>query len=124
MRSSPTRKNNHSHDIKYPEKEGPEYRICSRCKKEKLSTQFYDDDRKTTMCKSCRKEDVNTRYAKRKKVSLIGDPNGEGRLDFPDGAVYIGKLKNSKRHGDGTYFFADGRQINGIWKNGILEVDK
>ena len=35
-----------------------------------------------------------------------------------DGDKYVGKYKNGKFHGQGTYTFANGKVIEGIWENG------
>ncbi|MEC9381650.1 MAG: hypothetical protein VX984_01025 [Thermodesulfobacteriota bacterium] len=39
---------------------------------------------------------------------------------FSSGDRYVGEGKNGKRHGQGTYTWADGDKIEGIWKNGEL----
>ncbi len=121
MKSSPTRKNNNEYGAKYKTIEGEQYRICSKCGKEKLEKEFYDS---RPTCKTCRKLDVNYRYARRKEAEIKGNKNGKGKIFYPDGALYIGQLKEGKRHGKGTYIFPDGREEKGSWKNGALEVEQ
>ena len=40
-----------------------------------------------------------------------------GTQTFPNGDKYVGEFSNGKRHGQGTYTFANGRVQEGIWKN-------
>lgn len=125
MHTSYSRK--HSvHGTKYHSTDdGPRYKICPKCKNEKLVKEFYEDTSgKTVICKACKRGDINARYARRKETTVIEHGNGEGRIDFADGAVYIGEMKDGKRHGSGAYFFPDGRQVNGVWDNGILQLGR
>ncbi|CAF2967621.1 unnamed protein product [Rotaria sp. Silwood2] len=41
--------------------------------------------------------------------------NGRGIRTFPDGSRYEGMEKNGKRHGSGTYYFANGNIYDGEW---------
>jgi radial spoke head protein 1 len=36
---------------------------------------------------------------------------------WPDGSVYTGQFTNDEIHGQGVYFFVDGRTYSGEWKN-------
>ena len=42
------------------------------------------------------------------------------RIEYSNGDVYIGKTKKNQRYGRGKYFFANGNELIGIWKNGEL----
>ena len=42
------------------------------------------------------------------------------RIEYSNGDVYISKSKKNQRHGRGKYFFANGNEFIGIWKNGEL----
>jgi len=37
---------------------------------------------------------------------------------YDNGAQYVGHMKNGKRHGEGTYTWADGAKYVGAWKGG------
>tara|TARA_B100001063_G_scaffold230256_1_gene243194 strand:- start:1472 stop:2629 length:1158 start_codon:yes stop_codon:yes gene_type:complete len=39
-------------------------------------------------------------------------------LEYPNGDIYIGEVKNKKRHGYGTWTTLDGSKYVGQWKNG------
>ena len=39
-------------------------------------------------------------------------------LEYPNGDIYIGEVKNKKRHGYGTWTALDGSEYVGQWKNG------
>jgi hypothetical protein len=41
-------------------------------------------------------------------------------LIYEDGRKYIGEFKNSLFDGPGTYFFANGDQVTGMWQEGKL----
>ena len=47
--------------------------------------------------------------------------NGHGVLIFRDGSKYEGTFKNDQLHGPGKMTEADGTEIFGIWKNGVLQ---
>ena len=34
---------------------------------------------------------------------------------YNDGAYYIGKMSNGERHGQGTYYYANGARYEGEW---------
>ena len=44
--------------------------------------------------------------------------NGLATVTFPSADKYVGQFRDSKKHGQGTYTFADGRVKESIWKNG------
>jgi len=44
--------------------------------------------------------------------------NCEGTFTFPDGAKYVGEWKDSKWHGQGTFFPKDGEAIYGFFLEG------
>ena len=44
--------------------------------------------------------------------------NCEGTETYASGNKYVGEYKDGKRHGQGTYFHADGGVQKGIWENG------
>ena len=46
------------------------------------------------------------------------------RIEYSNGDVYISKSKKNQRHGKGKYFFANGSEYIGIWKNGNLHNGK
>ena len=37
---------------------------------------------------------------------------------YPDGSQYVGEFKDDLFHGQGTYTYASGRQLEGIWEEG------
>jgi hypothetical protein len=41
-------------------------------------------------------------------------------LKYADGSRYEGEFKNDRRHGQGTYYDANGNATTGIWKNDVL----
>ena len=41
-----------------------------------------------------------------------------GTYTYSSGDKYVGEFKDDKRHGQGTYTFADGRVKEGIWEYG------
>ena len=45
----------------------------------------------------------------------------EERIEFEDGSVYVGEVKDGKRHGRGTYTYSDGEKYEGEWKDGKEE---
>ena len=42
----------------------------------------------------------------------------EETIKYPDGSVYVGEVKDGKRHGRGTFTNPDGRKYEGEWKDG------
>ena len=46
--------------------------------------------------------------------------NGYGTATYANGDKYVGEYKDDKRHGQGTFTFADGTVEKGIWENGEL----
>jgi hypothetical protein len=44
-----------------------------------------------------------------------------GTLSFPDSSTYEGEWVNGFMNGKGTFTWANGKQITGIWKNGKLQ---
>ena len=46
--------------------------------------------------------------------------NGYGTSMWSDGTKYVGKHKDGKYHGQGTYTQADGTVGKGIWEDGEL----
>ena len=42
----------------------------------------------------------------------------EERIEFEDGSVYVGEVKDGKRHGRGTYTYSDGEKYEGEYKDG------
>ena len=51
--------------------------------------------------------------------SIFGRDNftGHRTLTSASGEKYVGEFKDGKRHGQGTYTYADGRVEEGIWEN-------
>ena len=54
------------------------------------------------------------------------DKRTKGTLTFGQrsdwaGDKYVGEFREGKRHGQGTYTFADGKVVEGTWKDGELE---
>jgi hypothetical protein len=43
---------------------------------------------------------------------------------YSDGAKYVGKWKNYRRIGQGTYLSSDGTQYEGDFVNGVLKQEK
>ena len=57
--------------------------------------------------------------------SALDLANNSDNFTYADGDKYVGKYKNGKFHGQGTYTFANGTVIEGIWENGKkVEVTK
>ena len=56
-------------------------------------------------------------------VSLAGGVFGQvvETIEYSNGDVYVGEHTDDKRHGQGTYTFANERVANGIWRNDELE---
>jgi len=46
-----------------------------------------------------------------------GKRHGQGTFTFADGEVYEGEWKDGKRTGQGTYTFTDGTTQTGIWED-------
>lgn len=46
------------------------------------------------------------------------DDYGEGTLNMPGGAKYIGEYKNDKPHGQGKIIYPDGTEERGVWEDG------
>jgi hypothetical protein len=45
--------------------------------------------------------------------------DGEGRMDYQDGSIYIGEWRNCQHHGQGQLISADGTYVyRGKWQNG------
>lgn len=47
-------------------------------------------------------------------------PNGFGKIDYENGDIYIGNIKNSLLNGYGTVFKSDGTKIKGFWNDNII----
>jgi hypothetical protein len=47
-----------------------------------------------------------------------GKKHGQGTYTWADGENYVGEYKNDKKHGQGTYTYAKGDKYVGEWKNG------
>ena len=43
--------------------------------------------------------------------------HGQGTYTYANGDEYVGQWKDGSKHGQGTYTFADGRVKEGIWEN-------
>ena len=43
---------------------------------------------------------------------------------YADGDKYVGEFKDDKRHGHGTYTYADGEVLKGLWENGEFKGRK
>jgi len=52
-----------------------------------------------------------------------GEFDGQGTMNYTDGAYYTGGWKKSKKHGTGTLVGVDGNQKSGTWNQGKL-LDK
>ena len=49
---------------------------------------------------------------------ILGDcENGYGTFIWPSGNKYVGEWKDGKKHGQGTYTYADGTIEKGLWEN-------
>ena len=46
--------------------------------------------------------------------------NGQWTITYARGDKYVGEWKNSKQHGQGTYTWADGTVVKGIFKKDKL----
>ena len=44
-----------------------------------------------------------------------------GTWTSEDGDKYVGEIKDGKKHGQGTFTFADGSVVEGIWKDGVFK---
>lgn len=44
--------------------------------------------------------------------------HGQARLEFSNGAIYVGFYRNDRRSGIGKFIFADSATYQGYWKNG------
>jgi hypothetical protein len=47
-----------------------------------------------------------------------GKRHGQGTMTYPDGAKYVGEWQDGKRHGQGTYTYPDGAKYVGGYKDG------
>ena len=47
-----------------------------------------------------------------------GKRHGQGKLTFSDGRKYEGEYRDDKRHGQGTEIYSDGSSYEGEWKDG------
>lgn len=47
--------------------------------------------------------------------------DGQGTMTFPDGAKYVGAFAGGKPNGQGTMDFPDKRKYVGEWKNGLFD---
>ncbi len=45
---------------------------------------------------------------------------GQGRNSWPDGQDYVGEWKKNSRNGRGTHVWPDGRKVSGLWLDGHL----
>jgi hypothetical protein len=45
--------------------------------------------------------------------------DGIRRITYESGAVYMGHLKNEKKHGEGTLVYPNGERYEGEWVNGL-----
>ncbi|MDB4089815.1 hypothetical protein N9540_00945 [Gammaproteobacteria bacterium] len=45
-------------------------------------------------------------------------------MTYPDGENYVGEFKDGKRHGQGTYTYANGEVVKGLWENGKFKGKK
>jgi len=53
-----------------------------------------------------------------------GIAEGQGKMHYSNGNYYIGKWKNNKQNGLGTYYDSNGNELyHGLWKNG-KPIDK
>jgi len=50
-----------------------------------------------------------------------GQAIGYGKFMTMDRDIYEGSFLNGKRHGEGTFTWADGSRIAGYWENGIRD---
>ena len=60
-------------------------------------------------------------YLEKPKMIII-DPLPENKIKkikYKNGDVYIGEVKNNKKHGKGKYIFANGQTYIGEYRNGI-----
>ena len=68
--------------------------------------------------------EVTLKQSKRLKLSQDTAPiNNNKKIETInyDNGKYIGELKDGKRHGQGTYIWADGNRYEGEWKNNLKE---
>ena len=49
-----------------------------------------------------------------------GQRNGQGTFTYASGSVYVGEYRDDQRNGQGTYTYADGSVQNGIWRDNEL----
>ena len=49
-----------------------------------------------------------------------GKAHGQGTYNFVDGRTYVGEWKDGKRHGQGNYTYSNGDQYIGNYKNGNM----
>ena len=53
-----------------------------------------------------------------------GQPHGKGTMVYAYGNKYVGKWRDSKFHGQGTYTLKDGTVEKGVWEKGELVKPK
>lgn len=49
---------------------------------------------------------------------------GFGNLKWPDGVEYIGQFMHDKFHGQGQYYWIDGKIYVGDWNTGLQHDEK
>ena len=54
-----------------------------------------------------------------KETFKNGKREGEGKLIYPSGKLYVGSFKDGFIHGKGKEFFKDGYSYNGDWVKGL-----
>ena len=62
----------------------------------------------------------NTSFARSTGCTEGDCDNGNGTWTYTDLTTYVGEWRAGKKHGQGTFTFADGSIERGIWKNDEL----
>jgi len=60
-------------------------------------------------------DDIHPKYEGETKND---EPNGIGKLTYPNGHKFEGEWNDGKQHGRGTFTWSDGRKYTGMFKNG------
>jgi len=60
-------------------------------------------------------DDIHPKYEGETKND---EPNGIGKLTYPNGHKFEGEWNDGKQHGRGTFTWPDGRKYTGMFKNG------